>query len=73
MGLSNIIYQIHVGIDGNSWCALLGNNLQEGIAGFGDTLSEALHELAENIQKSLTKNKTKQVNKIRSLPEETTK
>lgn len=23
--------------DGNQWCYLLGENLQEGIAGFGDT------------------------------------
>jgi hypothetical protein len=23
--------------DGNQWCALLGDNLQEGIAGFGNT------------------------------------
>jgi hypothetical protein len=23
--------------DGNSWCCLFGDNLQDGIAGFGDT------------------------------------
>jgi len=23
--------------DGNQWCALYGDNLQEGVAGFGDT------------------------------------
>jgi hypothetical protein len=27
--------------DGNKWCALLGNDLQEGVAAFGDTPDEA--------------------------------
>jgi hypothetical protein len=27
--------------DGNQWCALYGDNLQEGISGFGDTPEEA--------------------------------
>jgi hypothetical protein len=27
--------------DGNQWCALYGENLQEGVAGFGDTPSKA--------------------------------
>lgn len=30
--------------DGNQWCILYGDNLQEGIAGFGDTPAEAAHE-----------------------------
>jgi hypothetical protein len=29
-------------LDGNQWCALLGKNLQEGIAGFGDTPDNAM-------------------------------
>lgn len=28
--------------DGNAWCILLGDNIQEGICGFGDTKEEAL-------------------------------
>lgn len=28
-------------IDGNQWCALYGENLQEGVAGFGDTPAKA--------------------------------
>ena len=28
-------------IDGNKWCALLGDNLQDGVAGFGDSPDEA--------------------------------
>jgi hypothetical protein len=27
--------------DGNQWCALYGENLQEGVAGFGDTPAKA--------------------------------
>lgn len=28
-------------LDGNQWCALYGENLQEGVAGFGDTPAKA--------------------------------
>lgn len=28
--------------DGNKWCALYGENLMEGVAGFGDTPDEAM-------------------------------
>jgi hypothetical protein len=30
-------------IDGNQWCALYGDNLQDGVAGFGDTPDLASH------------------------------
>lgn len=33
-------------VDGNQWCALAGNDLHEGVAGFGDTRAEAVHALA---------------------------
>ncbi len=28
-------------VDGNQWCALYGDNLQDGVAGFGDTPDKA--------------------------------
>ena len=31
------IYKPRIGIDGNQWGALYGDNLQEGVAGFGDS------------------------------------
>jgi hypothetical protein len=31
--------------DGNQWCVLIGENLQEGMSGFGDTPKEALINL----------------------------
>ena len=30
--------------DGNKWCALYGDDLQNGIAGFGDTPVEAMND-----------------------------
>lgn len=32
--------------DGDQWCALFGEDLQVGVAGFGDTRAEAVHALA---------------------------
>jgi hypothetical protein len=34
--------------DGNQWCALYGENLQEGVAGFGDTPAEAMLDFDRN-------------------------
>ena len=31
-------------IDGNKWCVLLGENIQEGVAGFGFSLREAIRD-----------------------------
>lgn len=30
--------------DGDHWCALLGNNLHDGVAGFGKSPAEAMYE-----------------------------
>lgn len=47
----NIIAEniVKLKMDGDKWCALIGANLQEGEAGFGDTRSEALVALALNL------------------------
>lgn len=38
--------------DGNKWCILAGDNIQEGICGFGDTIDEALYQfLLEVLEK----------------------
>lgn len=42
---------VRVTKDGDAICALLGDNLQEGQAGFGRTVSEALHNLAHQLQR----------------------
>lgn len=37
------IYRPRISMDGNKWCALYGENLQDGVAGFGDSPSEAMY------------------------------
>lgn len=37
------VYKPKITKDGNQWCALLGDNLQEGVAGFGDTPNKACY------------------------------
>ena len=39
--------EIRIFPDGNMWCALIGPDLQEGVAGFGTTPEQALHTLIE--------------------------
>lgn len=36
------IYRPALSIDGNQWCALYGDNLQDGVAGFGDSPADAM-------------------------------
>lgn len=38
----SVLYRPTLSADGTSWCALLGENLQVGVAGFGDTPAEAM-------------------------------
>lgn len=40
-------------IDGNQWCALYGDNLQDGVAGFGDSPFEAFRDFDDNFIKKL--------------------
>jgi len=47
------VFRPALSIDGNQWCALYGENLQDGIAGFGDTPALAMMDFdkAWNSQK----------------------
>ena len=38
----SVLYRPTLMADGDMWCALLGPNLQEGIAGFGETPEKAM-------------------------------
>jgi len=38
----SVLFKPKLSIDGNQWCALYGQNLQDGIAGFGDTPAKAM-------------------------------
>lgn len=36
------IYRPRLSIDGDQWCALYGDNIQDGVAGFGKSPNEAV-------------------------------
>lgn len=40
--------------DGNQWCVLCGDNLQEGIAGFGNTIYAAILDFNSQFYKEAT-------------------
>ena len=39
----SVLFRPTLSIDGDSWCALYGANIQEGVAGFGKSPSEAMY------------------------------
>ncbi|MDF2563735.1 MAG: hypothetical protein K0Q53_130 [Massilibacillus sp.] len=47
------IYKPNLTIDGNMWCALYGDNLQEGVAGFGKSPSKAYEDFDKNWNEEL--------------------
>ena len=38
-------------LDGNAWCFLWGDNIQEGVCGFGSTVSKAAADFNMNCEK----------------------
>lgn len=38
----SVLFKPKLSRDGNQWCALLGDDLQSGVAGFGDSPAEAM-------------------------------
>ena len=42
---------VDLSLDGSKWCALVGENIQEGVAGWGDTPYKALENLAIELAK----------------------
>jgi hypothetical protein len=47
------IYKPKLSIDGNQWCALYGENIQEGVVGFGVSPEKAYEEFDKEWTKSL--------------------
>lgn len=37
-----VLFKPQIYIDGDKWCALYGANIQDGVAGFGDTPAKAM-------------------------------
>ncbi|KKN88064.1 hypothetical protein LCGC14_0251360 [marine sediment metagenome] len=48
------IFRPSLSIDGDQWCALYGENLQDGVAGFGDSPAEAMAAFDEAWVKRLS-------------------
>lgn len=44
----SIMLKPRLSIDGNQWCALYGENLQDGVAGFGDSPDLAYRDFDMN-------------------------
>ncbi len=44
LGAPSLIYKPRLFIDGNAWCSLFGENLQDGVAGFGDSPANAMRD-----------------------------
>lgn len=47
------VFRPKVFIDGRQWCALYGDDLQNGVAGFGDNPSDAMFDFDRAWQKKL--------------------
>ena len=39
-----VLFRPKLSLDGNQWCALYGENIQDGVAGFGDSPAHAMRE-----------------------------
>ena len=50
----SVLFRPKLSADGTAWCALLGDNLQVGVAGFGSTPAEAMAAFDEAFNSSLT-------------------
>ena len=51
----SFILKPRLSIDGNQWCALYGESLQDGVAGFGDSPDEAYRDFDKNWYMKLNK------------------
>lgn len=55
MSRPSVLFRPGLSIDGNQWCALYGDNLQDGVAGFGDSPAEAMYAFDAAWNEKLTK------------------
>jgi predicted RNase H-like HicB family nuclease len=59
------IFRPKLSIDGTSWCALLGADLETGLCAFGDTPSEAMTAFDQAYWKEHTPAAQRQINAIK--------
>ncbi len=50
----SVIHKPKIYIDGDQWCALYGDNLHDGVAGFGDSPEKAMLDFDINWTKEIT-------------------
>ena len=48
-----VLFRPHVSVDGDMWCALYGDDLQSGVAGFGRSPEEAMCDFDAEWKKPL--------------------
>ena len=48
------VFKPRLSIDGDQWCALYGDNLQDGVAGFGKSPADAMWDFDRNWSAALT-------------------
>ena len=46
---------LKISIDGDKWCVLMGDNLMEGVVGFGDSCQLAMNDFDINFNKEIKK------------------
>lgn len=44
----SVLYRPSLTVDGNQWCAIYGENLQDGVAGFGNSPADAMWDFDRN-------------------------
>lgn len=49
----SVLYRPNLSRDGNQWCALYGDDIQVGVAGFGDSPSKAMYDFDKNWSKTI--------------------
>jgi hypothetical protein len=49
----SVLWEPKLFIDGNQWCALYGENIQEGVAGFGVSPEMAMYDFDKNWARQL--------------------
>lgn len=50
----SVLYRPSLGLDGTMWRALYGENLMDGVAGFGETPAKAMEDFDKNWFSALT-------------------
>jgi len=51
-----VLFKPKISIDGNQWCALYGDNVQDGICGFGKSPADAMHDFDREFHTNIKSN-----------------